>query len=124
VGSCVGSTKGRDFRVLIRADVFRRRTVEGSAVKGSIEGVGASTAYIEKGSLWENSGHAYQSVVVALARLGCFRRHSQADDWNIIALQRKRSYQFHQRWGGALWEHDRMHLRTVSYRRVSGRSLA
>lgn len=44
---------GRDFRAPIGADVFRRRTVEGSAVKGSIEGVGASTAYIEKASVWE-----------------------------------------------------------------------
>jgi hypothetical protein len=34
-----------------------------------------------------------------LASFGCFRRLSQANGWNITALQRKRSYQFHQRWG-------------------------
>ena len=40
------------------------------------------------------------------------------------ALQRKRSYHFHLRWGGTSWEDDRMHMRMASHRRVSGRSLA
>lgn len=40
-----------------------------------------------------------QSVVVVLASLGCSRRDPQAEGSNIIALQRRRSYQFHLRWG-------------------------
>lgn len=40
-----------------------------------------------------------QSVVVALASLGRSRRHSRPEGWNIIALQRRRSYHFHLRWG-------------------------
>ena len=91
---------------LYSSQIQAKNNMQGPGIRdrdgeGSIEGVGASTAYIAKASLWENSGHAYQSVVVALASLGCFRRLSQADGWNIIALQRKRSYQFHQRWGAS-----------------------
>ena len=46
-----------------------------------------------------------QSVVAILAGFGCSRWRLQPEGWNIIALQRKRSSQFHLRWGATFIQH-------------------
>ena len=53
-----------------------------------------------------------KSVVVTSALLGCSRRHPVANGRNIIALRRKRSYQFHPRWGAKLRRIYNFHARS------------